>query len=285
MLKPAVLAVLALTYPSHGGPDEVRPRCGTEAPSKQILDTSRALRAGEQGLNAEGQVSATEVVVNTHVHVVAKNKTAAEGWVPEKGVQDQMVTLNNDYRGAGIKFMLKSVNYVLNATWSNGTDEIRMRKTLRKGHYSELNLYLTKQPTGSPGVLGFCTFPDYAIEGTDVLAQDGCIVHVDTLPGGLIEKFNLGKTAVHEVGHWFGLLHTFQDGCDGAGDHVDDTPAQNSSTSGCPDGQNVDTCPQKPGPDPIHNYMDYSDDVCMREFTIGQINRIKSFWELLRRGT
>ena len=50
--------------------------------------------------------------------------------------------------------------------------------------------------------------------------------------------------------------------CNG-GDLVEDTPAENQPYFGCNPDENRDTCPQLSGLDPIHNYMDYSDDVCM----------------------
>lgn len=126
-----------------------------------------------------------------------------------------------------------------------------MKQALRQGSYRDLNLYfLSDMPDG---LLGFCYFP-VADPSTNDRTIDGCMNLADSLPGGSAENYNLGMTAVHETGHWFGLYHTFQgSACTGAGDSVADTPMQKTPTTGCPSSQ--DSCPNQPGLDSIHNYM------------------------------
>src|SRR5439155_476710 len=88
-----------------------------------------------------------------------------------------------------------------------------------------------------------------------------------------------GVNSGYEVGHYLGLYHTFQNGCNPPGDSVDDTPDEATPTAGCPEGK--DTCPT-PGLDPIHDYMDYSDDACYTMFTAGQDARMDQIVPLYR---
>jgi len=53
------------------------------------------------------------------------------------------------------------------------------------------------------------------------------------------------------------------------------------ATNGCPEGQ--DSCPDLPGLDPIHNYMDYSYDTCYTMFTAGQTSRMQTMFSAYRR--
>lgn len=94
-----------------------------------------------------------------------------------------------------------------------------------------------------------------------------------------------GKTLVHEIGHFFGLFHTFQGGCGGKGDDVDDTPAERTAyQSSCRDKSNIrDSCPFHPGVDPVTNYMDYSHDACMYMFTKDQAIRMREMIYLYKK--
>ncbi len=196
----------------------------------------------------------------------------------------QLSVLNNAYRPAKISFRLLAPTYTTNDSWATDPESQAMKSTLRRGSYSALNLYFQTNltnPSALPGkpaniLLGSCTLPTTVTYVPDfcpsppcapisfpasAYAFDGCSIRASTLPGGSFRGYNKGGTAVHEIGHWFGLLHTFQgENCSfgNSGDYIDDTPLEAASTSGCPVWK--DSCPLEPGVDPIHNYKDYSSD-------------------------
>lgn len=108
--------------------------------------------------------------------------------------------------------------------------------------------------------------------------KDGLVMDFDAF--GVINSgsgYDMGKTAVHEVGHWLGLKHLWGDENCG-NDGVDDTPKQASYTSGCPSTIRI-TCGNGPNGDMYMNYMDFSSDVCMNLFTKGQKVRMRALFE------
>lgn len=67
------------------------------------------------------------------------------------------------------------------------------------------------------------------------------------------------RLLTHEIGHWFGLYHTFYKGCESNGDYISDTPPQKNSTGfKYTEGQTVpNKCDSITTPN-YNNFMDYS---------------------------
>ena len=220
------------------------------------------------------------VSIPIYFHIITDGTT---GLVSDTTVNKQIVALNNSYSGqlggvkTGFRFRVAGVDHTNNAAWFavNPGDpaEKAMKRALHKGGSGALNVY-----TASGGdFLGWATFPSsYASKPW----YDGIVMDYRSMPGGPYgTNFSLGLTLTHESGHWLGLYHTFQGGCGRTGDLVADTPAEKTPTSGCP--ANKDTC-NKPGKDPVHNFMDYSYDSCYTQFTAGQRARMQHQWNYFR---
>lgn len=192
--------------------------------------------------------------------------------------------MNTAYEPTGYSFNLVDTDFTTNNEWAaaeyGSNTEAEMKRALKQGSYADLNLYFLSDLGG--GLLGFCYFPQEDPTAEDI-ALDGCVNLADSMPGGSASNYDLGITAAHETGHWFGLFHVFQgDSCTGEGDYIADTPVQKTATSGCP--AQKDSCPDQPGLDSIHNYMDYSYDECLYEFTDDQITRLQSIYSQYRAG-
>lgn len=187
--------------------------------------------------------------VDTYIHVVADTSSSnplSPDYVTDTQIQNQFRYLVAAYRNSSIGYRLAGIDRTTNDTWAANGDDLAMKRTLRRGTYSALNIYYQSQlqtTSETPGVptgallLGFCSLPTAGVTRStlpDSYVVDGCNILSGTLPGGNIGGYNLGGTTAHEVGHWNGLLHTFNGyTCSSAdfGDYVADTPQQASSTS------------------------------------------------------
>jgi len=180
------------------------------------------------GLPASAVAAAAErarahpTVVRTFFHVVSPSATAGvtRGDVADATLLAQLRVLNATYAGAGFQFRLEAVTRVVSKAFSTAevasASERAMKKALRRGGADALNIYITSPPA----LLGWSSFPESAREDRE---YDGVVIGFYTLPGSTIKPYNLGMTMAHEVGHWLGLLHTFEgQACSGLGDRVGD---------------------------------------------------------------
>lgn len=250
--------------------------CGAHKDADAIAAAESQFRTDYAGLSFADDISAVSTPpISVVWHVIQKSDDLAGGNVPDSQIQANIDAMNQHYASSGVSFQLTKTTHTTNADWfstvgPDETNQTTMKTQLREGDAATLNIYTVGFESGSgQGLLGYATFPsDYSGNPKD----DGVVILYSSLPGGTTTNYDEGKTLTHEVGHWLGLYHVFQGGCSGAGDQVDDTPPQSTATSGCPASQ--DSCPGG-GVDSIHNYMDYSYDSCMNQFTTGQITRLK----------
>jgi hypothetical protein len=238
------------------GTDPNLPRC----PGSVTIDVwVHIIKDGNGNGNVEGLVNRQIAVLN---EAYAGSDGAGAGF--DTPFRFQLA----DASGTGLTNPTVTTNQSWYDARPNSTAERQMKQALRQGDMKTLNIY----STGGGGYLGWAYFPT-SIDASN-LWLDGVVIMDQSMDGGTIARYNEGDTATHEVGHWLGLYHTFDGGCQGSGDLVDDTEPERSAAYGCPIDRNTCKGKDDTGPDPIFNFMDYTDDACMYQFTEGQAFRM-----------
>ncbi len=248
-------------------------RCGTpQAPDGVLAQVQYAL------VENRAQRSTNRNLVNVQVawHVIHASNGA--GNISNDMIVDQIDIFNDAYAPYDIFFTLVSVDYTMNDNWFGDMNqyESAYKQQLNIDPVHHLNIYSGNMP----GLLGWSYLPYQWSEGS---YMHGVCILYSCLPGGTSYPYNAGDSAVHEVGHYLGLEHTFRNGCSANNDYVDDTPQEDNGNniSSC---NNTDTCPNDPGMDPVHNFMTYTDDACLDEFTTGQGDRMEDMIATYRPG-
>jgi hypothetical protein len=239
------------------------------------------------------------ITIPVVVHVIYNGEPIGSGSnISTAQIQSQIDVLNEDFRrfnsniystpaafrgisdDALIEFCLAQRDEFGNPT--NGIDRVDGGATVwTNSNFNSIvkpitiwnrDLYLNLWTWNGSGA--YAQFPGGAAN------TDGVVVRFDNFGniGNVVSPFDLGKTAVHEIGHWLDLRHIWGDasGCS-TDDLVNDTPLQDMNTA-------FGTCPSFPsytescsGNYPgtmFYNQMDYSGDACLSMFTFGQTSRI-----------
>ncbi|MGQ0720115.1 MAG: M43 family zinc metalloprotease [Candidatus Eiseniibacteriota bacterium] len=268
-------------------------RCGTQVSIPEdgmILGVPNDCGSSNTNPLAEYDPGAT-ITIPVVVHIIT-NTAGTVGQVPDALVHSQIDILNEDFLAltgtngangnyAAIQFQLATedplgnpttgITHSANTTWYN--DGGNYFNTLAW----DTDVYLNIYTNSAQGFLGYV--PNLPQGGGVGLNSDRVVILWSAFgrdaPVG--PPYDQGRTATHEVGHYLGLYHTFQAcgtaaTCHTSGDFICDTNPEASPTFGCPGSRLTCTPPVQA---PVENYMDYSDDLCMTEFTVEQVNRMR----------
>ena len=256
-------------------------RCGTRSPLPEMTELTRVNSVADctatvTSIQAAYWPFSVSYVIPVWFHVIYRSD--GTGNISDARIVAQLQVLNEDFGaiagsmgGDGynsrIRFELAGITRTENDGWFNDDDQNAYKPALNRDPSRYLNIY----STSAGGYLGYAYFPQ------DSAGQwwDGIVLLHETVGGRYngFSSYDQGRTLVHETGHYLGLYHTFEGygSCINSysgGDLIVDTPAEEIDHYGCTQTYSCGS------PDPIHNYMNYTDDTCMSQFSAEQANRL-----------
>lgn len=267
---------------------------------KSLLETEQKIQAAlKNKLTTNIQKASSDSIrtITVVVHIIHDGGTEN---ISEAQVHSQIQILNEDYgklpgtngdgTGVDTKVRFCLAKKAPNGNCTNGIVRIKSsltnHQTYQRAMLKELsfwdntrylNIYVVKIING--GVAGYSSFPEGPPD------EDGVVVRHVYFGNTGTASSSLGRTTSHELGHWFGLYHTFNNGCGTDictdGDYVCDTPPQASPSFNC---NTLNTCSNDiPDLNDIkENYMNYTPDACKDMFTLGQKQRIQATLDTIR---
>ena len=258
-----------------------------EAFTKRYISSTKLQR-----LSTVGDTMIIPVVVNVLYKTTQENLNILQ-------IQSQIDVLNEDYKGTNsdiglvpgtftsvtatgmkIRFVLDAVvrRSTTKKSWSTND---AMKKSSQGGidptsPATKLNMWAC---TLGNSLLGYAQFPGGAAATDGVVILNSAFGSRNKYAAGYyISTYDLGRTASHEVGHWFNLRHIWGDATCG-NDLVGDTPLHTSANYNCPADGTKSNCTGTPVMMTM-NYMDYTADACMYMFSIGQKSRMEATYAL-----
>ncbi len=223
------------------------------------------------------------------------------GRISDELIRSQVVVLNQDFRalvntpggdGNDVQF-----GFALADVDPDGNPTSGITRHQNDGWFSDSGSYwvsLAWDPTryinvytnNADGFLGYAYPPADPTSEPGAL-DDRVVIHWQSIgfnsPNN--QGYDQGRTLTHELGHYFGLDHTFapnptepetyqcpadeEPDCYSSGDLICDTPSEDAPAEAC---VNKTSCGSL---DPVENYMNYSPDACLTQFTSEQALRMR----------
>lgn len=269
--------------------------CGTEGSDAyaKILKQDLQLLEQYEGQFTSQMIARTLTLVDLPVQFHVVRTTAGQSPVTQEMINQAMANLNGYFQNAGLRFFeCSSAKYINDSNLSNFNSSMQGILVGKSYTAKVVNIYCVGSIDGGT-IAGYTYLPGSG--QPDIILMDDGVLTSATLP--------------HEMGHFFGLLHThgtancassgvgtneLVDGsnCSFAGDLVCDTPADPGLLgAGCSQlvvdvncnyiGSARDANGALFKPD-VHNVMSYSRSACRDRMSPGQYARINAAFNQYR---